>query len=309
MQSKERLVIPALGLVIILATFMLGVPLVYRVLLGLLGLAVVGTHFAPQAVQVETRIAIAALGLIILLIVSSTAFWLALLSFGAIGALQFPHRGTLQRNPATFTWLSTLLKRAQARRAAQGAAAVGGDEEAEVTATVGGGTSGNLSVAGISAALPGFVRMNVAGLGGPVVGAIVLGSVFMPWYGFLVSVLGELVGGPNLTLRAGAEELGLTAISAFFYLLLVLGVLSIISIGLPRLVAGIIAAGGLVVTLASYLYVLAAVEREAAELRNIGADVLTIPSSGCLLAGVVFLIMFVLQLIPKANKTIGARAG
>ena len=125
----------------------------------------------------------------------------------------------------------------------------------------------------------------------------------MPWYGFLVSVFGELVGGPNLTLRAGAEELELPALSAFFYILLVLGVLSIVSIGLPRLAAGIIAAAGSAVTPASYLYVFAEVEREAAEMRNIGFDALTIPAVGCLIAGLVFLVMLALHLIPAANRS------
>ena len=206
MQEYERFIAPGLGIVIILATFILGVPLVYRVLLGLLGLAAAGTYFAPRRVQVETRIAVAALGLIILLIVSSTAFWLALLSFAAIGALQFPNRHQLQRNPATITWLRALLKRAQARRTRH--VDDGGDasEEAGVAAAAGDGESGAPSTAGISAALPGFVRMNLAGVGGVVVGALVLGSVFMPWYGFLVSVSGESVGGPNLTLRAGPRS-------------------------------------------------------------------------------------------------------
>ena len=114
MQDYERFIAPGLGIVIILATFILGVPLVYGVLLGLLGLAAAGSYFAPHRVQVETRMAIAALGLIILLIVSSTAFWLALLSFAAIGALQLPNRNLLQRNPATITWLRTVLRGVQA---------------------------------------------------------------------------------------------------------------------------------------------------------------------------------------------------
>ena len=66
--------------------------------------------------------------------------------------------------------------------------------------------------------------------------------------------------------------------------------------------AGIIAAAGLAVTLASYLYVFAEVQREAAELRNIGADVVTLPAAGCLIAGL-FLVMLILQLIPAANRS------
>ena len=39
----------ALGVVVLLPAFMLGVPQVYKLLLGLLGLATMGTYFAPHA--------------------------------------------------------------------------------------------------------------------------------------------------------------------------------------------------------------------------------------------------------------------
>lgn len=139
MQDYERLIVPGLGVVILLSSFLLGVPLAYQVLLALLGAAAVGTYFAPPTVQVETRIAIAAVGLVILLIVSSTAFWLALLSFGAIAALQLQHRHALQRNPATITWLSALLKRVQASRSGR----ADGDGDADEKAGVGAGDCGS----------------------------------------------------------------------------------------------------------------------------------------------------------------------
>ena len=60
MQDYERLIVPGLGVVILLSAFLLGVPLIYTLILSLLGAAAVGTYFAPHAVQVETRIAIAA---------------------------------------------------------------------------------------------------------------------------------------------------------------------------------------------------------------------------------------------------------
>ena len=300
MQIAERFIVSGLGIVILLVAFLLGVPLVYQVLLALLGLAAVGTYFAPPAVQVETRIVIAALGLIILLIVTSAAAWLALLSFGAIAALQFPHRHTLQRNPATIAWLNTVLKSAQARRA--GRADGSGDAGEEGGERAGDRESRFQMPSGVDA-LPGFVRVNVAGVSGLVAGVLVLTGVFMPWVGFLASAYGELAGGANLTLRAGAEELGLPALTAFFSLLLVLGVLSIISIGLPRAVAAIIAGAGFAVTVASYLYIFAEVEREAAELSTFGVDVITLPAAGALLAGLSLLVMFVLQLIPGANRS------
>ena len=301
MHIQERLIVPGLGVVILLSVFILDVLLVYKLLLGLLGLAAAGSYFAPHQVQVETRMAIAALGLIILLIVSSTAFWLALLSFGAIAALQFPHRHTLQRNPATFAWLSAALKDAQARWSGR---AEGSDanEEAGVVAVAGDGESRPQAPLGVDT-LPEFVRTSVAGVGCVVAGALVLISVFLPWVGFLASAWGELAAGENLTLRAASEELGLSVLSVFFYLLIVLGLFSIISIALPRTVAAIIAAAGFAVTLASYFYVFAEVQREAAELSSLGVGVTTLPAVGSIIAGLVFLIMFVLQLIAKANTS------
>ena len=294
MQIQERFIVPGLGLVIFVSIFLLGVPLAYKVLLGLIGLGAFATYFAPRAVQVEIRIAIAALGLIILLI-NSPAFWLALMSLGAIAALQVPLRHTLQRSPATIEWLNTVLQRLKRRSGEAADSGVG--EEA------GASQAGPTLLGGVT--LPGFVRMNAAGIGGLVAGVLVLASVFMPWYGFLVSGYGAIAGSENLTLRAGAEELGLPALTAFFIILIMLGVSSIISIGIPRVVGAIIAAAGFIVTLASYFYVFAEVEREAAELSSIGVDVTAIPAVGCLLAGVVFLVMFVLHLIPGLNRSWG----
>ena len=304
MHIVERLIAPGLGVVIILATIILDVPIVYRVLLGILGLAAAGTYFAPHRVQVETRIVISALGLVILLIVSSTAFWLTLVSFGAIAALQLPHRDTLRRNPATFAWLSTVLKVARARQSGR----ADGSDPAEgtgVAATAGDGKS-RVQMPSVIRTLPGFVRVNVAGIGGLVAGVLVLMSVFLPWFGFLAAAYGELAGGASVTLWAASGETGLPALRAFFFVLLVLGVFSIVSIGLPRAIAAIIAAVGFVVTLASYFYLFAEVEREAAELRSIGVDVLTLPTVGCIIAGMAFLVMFVLHLIPRANRSRGA---
>ncbi|MCY4475574.1 MAG: hypothetical protein OXC83_09105 [Chloroflexi bacterium] len=303
MQIQQRLIVPALGIVILLAAFILGVPLVYKVLLGLLGLAAAGTYFAPEPVQVETRIAIAAIGLVILLIVSSTAFWLILLSFGAIAALQFPHRHTLQRNPATIAWLSKSLNAAQAGRSGQ--VDGDGDTDEEAAAAAGNGES-SPQAPSTDGALPEFVRMNVAGGGGLVAGVLVLLSVFMPWYGFLISAYGEWAGGENFSLRAAAVDL--PVINTFFFILLALGVLSIISIGLPRAIAAIIAAAGLVVTLASYIYVVVAIESEVSELSGMGVGATTLPAVGCLLAGFAFLVMLILQLIPKANRSRGSSA-
>ena len=299
--TAEQYIAPGLGIVILLSAFLLGVPLVYQALLVLLGAAAVGSYFAPPAVQVETRIAIAAVGLVILLMISSVAFWLALLSFGAIGALQFQHRHTLQRNLATIDWLGEMVRRVQERRSAPQACG-GAEAEAGAAAGAGDGESTPQAPSG-AGALPGFVRLNAAGIGGLIAGVLALLSVFLPWYGFLVTAFGEMAGGESLTLTAAAAELEMPELRTFFYVLIALAVASIASIVLPRVVAAAAAAGGLAVTLVSYVYVLAQVEREVAELSSYGVGATAIPAIGTLLAGASFLAVLVLQLIPGANRS------
>ena len=112
MREPKEFIIPALGVVVLLSIFILGAShysLAYLIILGLLGLAAVGTYFVPPAVQVELRIAIAGLGLLVLIFMfSSLGFWLALIGFGAIGALQIRHRGILSTQLHTVEWLKSL---------------------------------------------------------------------------------------------------------------------------------------------------------------------------------------------------------
>ncbi|MCY4429359.1 MAG: hypothetical protein OXC11_03075 [Rhodospirillales bacterium] len=252
MQVQERLIVPGLGVVIFLATFILGVPLVYQVALGLLGLAAAGTYFAPQQVQVETRIAIAGLGLVILLIVISTAFWLTLVSFGAIAALQFPYRRELQRHPATFAWLSTVLRTARARRSGQVDGGGDAGEEAVAAAAAGDGESAQAPSPSGVGALPGFVRVNAAGIGGSVLGVPAMASVFLPWILFRIAAGGESES-QSFTLWAAAGTLEIGEARAFFIILLVVGLVSIASVVLPRVVAAIIAAAGLAIAITRVL--------------------------------------------------------
>lgn len=299
MQPIQRLIVPALGVVIVLCTFMLGVPLVFRVLLVLLGVAAVGTHFLPDAVQVETRIAIAALGLVILLIVSSTAFWLAVLSFAGIAALQIPHRGTLQRSLATVAWLETTLEAVRARRSGRDAAAVGDGEEPAAATTdrdeVPSPRAGQLGIE----SLPGFVRVNVAGVAGTVCGVVALISVFLPW--ILVAadtVWGETVT-VGLTMREAAADWAWPALSAFFVVLVLLGAASIVAMVLPRVVVLVIAGAGLAVTVASVIYTLVEFNEAVAPY---GVSAVALPNVGPLLAGGCYLATGVLHLIPACNK-------
>ena len=302
MQMQERLIVPGLGVVILLSAFILGVPLVYKLLLMLLGLGAAGTYFVPHAVQVETRIAIAALGLIILLIVSSTAFWLSLLAFGAIAALQVQHRHTLQRSPATIEWVNALLQ----RRSMAAREAAGGGEEAAA------GDGGSALIAASAGDLPAFVRMNVAGIGSSVLGAIVLLSLFIPWVIFLVTYDQEVWGGMqeewqsmSYTLLAAAGTLENNVPRVLFGILLVLSLSGIASIVLPRAVAALVAVAGFLVTSFSWLYFFGEqlfAKHFFADFVPPGVGAATIPYLGALLASLCFFVIFVLQLIPRLNK-------
>ena len=308
MQVQERLIVPGLGIVILLSAFILGVPLVYKLLLGLLGLATAGTYFAPRLVQVETRIAIAVLGLLILLISSSVAFWLTLLSFGAIAALQFQHRHDLQRNPATIAWLSTLLKTVQARRS--GRAEGAGDTGEEAGAAAGDGEGGQAPALPAVSSLPGFVRVNPAGIGSSVLGVIAMASVFLPWILFELSGGGETESF-HFTLWEMTDPLGegwdTGQARPIFFGMLVLGIASAASIVLPRIVPVLIGIAGMAVAVYSYLYFFAEIINALRAAGGLppGVDVVVLPNSGSLLAVLCYLSIFVLQLVPAWNRSRG----
>ena len=75
MREPEQFIIPAFGVLVLLSVFILGTgfySLTYPVILGVLGLAAIGTFFLPSAVQVELRIAISGLGLLTLIFMFSS---------------------------------------------------------------------------------------------------------------------------------------------------------------------------------------------------------------------------------------------
>ena len=304
MQIHERLTVPCLGIVILLAGFTVGVPLVYKLLLGLLGLAAAGTHFAPPAVQVETRIAIAAIGPFILIPITSTAFWLTLLSFGAMAAFQIPYRNTLQQLQATIAWLNGVLQRSSRPQA--------GGEKAGAANAAGGGKSAQALAQGEVGPLPSlFVRIDVAGVGSSVLCALIVVSIFLPWTILLVTFADEIETFSH-TLIGAAETLeDGNAPLTFFILLLVLGTLSIASVVPPRAVAAIVAIAGLLVTVISYFYLFC---EQVFEIEHFGSMPLpgvgaaTLPHFGVSMAALFFLAMLMLQLIPGLNRHPGAEA-
>ncbi len=75
------------------------------------------------------------------------------------------------------------------------------------------------------------------------------------------------------------------------------------SVVLPHIVAALVAVAGLVVTVVSYLYIFGSVEGESGELvRSARVGAVAIPAVGATLAAFAFLVMFVLLLIPTANR-------
>ncbi len=157
MGMQERFIVPGLGVIVLLSLIALGarnVSLIYLLVMGVLGIAAIGTYFLPHAIQIETRIAIAALGLLTMFTYfSSTGFWLALLAFGAIGALQIRYRDELQTPLHTVAWLNEAL----ARRGAGGEGTAQADD-----GDGGGGTTLPIS---LPAALQSKVRIDVVGIG------------------------------------------------------------------------------------------------------------------------------------------------
>ena len=198
MRLPEQHIVPGLGVIVLLAVFVLAstgyFAVGYLVVLGILGAAAIGTYFMPPEVQVEVRIALAVLGLLALFVMSrSFGFWLALLAFLAIGAIQIPHRGTLSRSLHTVAWLNAL-------RAGQGVGATdtgdGGSEgagEANTRMSPGIGASGRV----------------IGRFAMPVMGVIVLLSFLLPWLTASISLAGDSVGGVvgNLV-GANVEDLG-----------------------------------------------------------------------------------------------------
>ncbi len=311
MQIQERFIVPALGAIILLAVFGFatrGASPIYPVLLGLLGLAAAGTYFfrAP-AVQVEVRIAIAALGLIILIFYfSSVSFWLALLAFGAIGASQIRHGSVLTMPPHTVAYVKALLEK-QGASGAAGVASEGGatpqtgDVSDATAATAPGSALQGLGV------LQRMLRVNVGGIGGSVLGAFILLSIFtMPYVALVVGDGWSESETLSVTFREVSEEfdreVGDGVPGMLFIVLAVVAAVSTASVVLPRWAVIIAGIAGMAVTLLSYVYIFAEFS-EAAEGANV--SIITVPHIGWFLAGGCFLAMTVLGLIPRLNRSNG----
>lgn len=286
MQEQERLIVPGLGVVILLAAFTLGAPPIFTVLLVILGLAAAGTYFAPPAVQVETRVGIAALGLVLLVVhYASAGFWLALLSFAGIGALQFRNRAALGKELATVMWLNVVLARRSAATAQTGGA------EGEDSGSAG-------AALGLSA-LQG--RVTVAAIGAALMGVIALLSATMPWVLVTFTIGGETTGigfsGTEAarTIREGAG--GGVVVTLILVVGAALALASIASAVLPRIVPILVGVAGILLTVFAYVYLFG----KFAE----GSDgnVVTFPHLGFFVTGGAFLMVLLLYVCPAAYRS------
>ena len=310
MNILERFIVPGLGVVVLLAAVgfaSTGAPLWMWLLVALLGIAAIATHFAPEEARVELGAGIAILGLIVLLLrYNSIPLWLSLISFGAMGSLQIRRVDVLRTAPKnTIAWFNALVER---RGIASVAGAVGAAAtEAGVEAAAEDGEADQVTAPSALSALPGFVRLSGASIGSAGLGVLAALGVFIPWIYLFISVGDEGIGfsytlsGVNETLDMGFMP------NVFFIILLLLGMASIASIVLPRAAAAIVAIAGFVVTFASYIYLYAQWDQVDVTfggefVRGVGVDWITLPHIGSMLAGSCYLIIFLLQLIPPLNK-------
>ena len=323
MREPKEFIIPALGVVVLLSIFILGTShysLAYLIILGLLGLAAVGTYFVPPAVQVELRIAIAGLGLLVLIFMfSSLGFWLALIGFGAIGALQIRHRGILSTQLHTVEWLKSLqsgqefsgdlpvqAEPAEGRSPGAEATQTGGAPptvQAEPAEGVGSGAEATQTGAAPTTTQPRAStgsNINIGAIGAAICGIIILLSAAMPWvvvsadFGFFGSNSASLSGWEFIQESAREEDSAIPYAAAG--VLALLAVLGIASIALPRVVPVI--AGILGVVAMAILFF--AFSEAGAEIWSYGVN-LTM-GIGFWLATLSFLVMAVVQAIPRPKS-------
>ena len=301
MRIEERYVVPGLGVIILLSLVALNVSLIYLVVLGILGMAAIGTYFLPHAVQIETRIVISALGLLILFIYfSSLGFWLALLAFGAIGAFQFRHSQTVRTFPQhTIAWLKETLGQ-------QGAATTTGsdaDSEAGETAQPAAGLGAMQGRLGV---LQSALQLNVGSIVASVMGLFAVLSILMPWAIYIVSFGDESVSEGYTILQVAAdEELGGGITRILFVILLALGLASAASVVLPRVVGIISGAAGMAMTLLTFIFISVVFARASEGAYSMGVSTFTFPHLGFFVTGGCFMVITVVRAIPALNKPKG----
>ena len=326
MRIQEEYIAPALGVVILLALLGLHASPIVMVILGILGVVAVGTFLLPPLVQVELRVAIAAVGLLVLVFfLGSLAFWLVLLAFGAMGALQVRHSDSLQLPPRhTVEWFKAVLDRSGEARTAAAATAAGeeaGGEEGEAAGETAQAASapaqaaaapGLAAVQGGLSAAAGTIGTSPARLTASVLSALVVLCIFtLPFVWVIVTV--EFAGqseseSMSYTFRDATqqleEEVGSGAAgNVLFVVLAAVAVVGIASAVLPRALVIIAGLAGMAVTFIDYIYLFAEFYDLSESAPGISLSVVSLPHVGALFAGGCFLLIAVLQLLPGLSKT------
>ena len=342
MRIQEQYIVPALGGVILLAaiSFLVSGSPVFAFVLFLLGLAALGTYMLPHGVQVEVRTAIAVLGLVLLLFYfMDVAFWLALVAFAGIGALQIRHVDSLKMPPEhTIAWVKGRLGMASDADAAAAApdggdpaagadagdAAAGdaadspaGDSVAVAADRPAGGTSGAATGAAAGAAsvkvppvLRKILRLNVGGIGATILGLFVLYLVLTaPWIAILYSVEagGETQSDAlGYSFYAAADELSNELDSrtggVMFVIMAVIALVGALSVVVPRMLSILVCIAGMVMMVASYVYFFGAFAELTEADRAMGISVFTIPNVGIFFGGFTYFVSLILQVIPPLNR-------
>ena len=333
MRIQEQYIVPALGVVVLLGVIGLDAALPVRVILAILGLVAVATWLAPPGVQAELRVAIAALGLILLIFfLGSPALWLVLLGLAAIGAMQARHAEMLQWPPRhTEEWARATLARWGVVRTApsgggDGEAASGGeggDAGEAAGGDAGEAASGDVSeTAGASAAtgapaMPGglgdllrMLKTSPSRLAASLLSAFILLCIFaVPFVILVVSVSagGETASeGMGYTYRQAAAELhealGDRVAGVLFVALVAVAVAGLASVVLPRGLVILIGLGGMGMTVISFIWLFVRFLSLSEEAYGVSATALTVPHLGFFVVGGSFFLILVLQLIPGLNR-------
>lgn len=276
----------------------------------------------------ELRAAVAAVGLLVLVFfLGSLAFWLVLLAFGAMGAMQVHHSDALQLPPRhTVEWFRGVLDQSRGARTDSVAADAG--EEGEGAGEEGGGAGeegegageparaasapGLAAVQGGISAAAGTIGTSPARLTASVLSALVVLCIFtLPFVWVIVTI--EFAGqseseSVSYTFRDAAQQLeeeagsGATG-SALFVVLAAVAVVGIASAVLPRALVIIMGIAGMAVTFIDYIYLFVEFYDLSESAPGVSLSVVSLPHVGALFAGGCFILIAVLQLIPGLSKS------
>lgn len=163
-----------------------------------------------------------------------------------------------------------------------------------------------------SAALRGFgvlqgkLRLNPGNITASVASIFVVISVFIPWGAFFVTDGDRSQFSEGFTLWEIADEGDVGGAPLFGFILLALGIVGMASVVLPRWASLVVGIVGIVMTLATFIYLFAMLDDQLGSIRVLGSyrvDVITIPHVGFFLSGIAFLLITIVRLIPPLNRT------